>query len=75
MPTQVETFEFGESVQVAWAGLQEAAIAKGLAFQARFAPSQVTVRVNPIRIAQVLQNLVDNAVRYSPAAYVRRCCS
>ena len=71
LPTQVETFELGELVQDVCAGLEEAAIAKGLAFQVEFPPSPVTVSADPIRIAQVLRNLVENSVRYTAAGRVR----
>ena len=71
LPTQVETFELGELVQDVCAGLEEAAIAKGLAFQVEFPPSPVTVSADPIRIAQVLRNLVENSVRYTSAGRVR----
>ncbi|MDP3224508.1 MAG: hybrid sensor histidine kinase/response regulator, partial [Rubrivivax sp.] len=63
LPTQVETFELSELVQDVCAGLEEAAIAKGLAFQVEFPPSPVTVSADPVRIAQVLRNLVENSVR------------
>ena len=71
LPTQSETFELGELVQDVCAGLEEAAIAKGLAFQVEFPPSPVTVSADPIRIAQVLRNLVENSVRYTSAGRVR----
>ena len=71
LPTQVETFELGELVQDVCAGLEEAAIAKGLAFQVEFPPSPVTVSADPIRIAQVLRNLVENSVRYTSAGRIR----
>ncbi len=71
LPTQVEIFEFGELVQDVCAGLEDAAVAKGLAFQVEFPPSPVTVSADPIRIAQVLRNLVENAVRYTSTGHVR----
>lgn len=71
LPTQAEIFELGELVQDVCAGLEEAAIAKGLAFQVEFPPSPVTVSADPIRIAQVLRNLVENSVRYTSAGRVR----
>ncbi len=71
LPTQAETFELGELVQDVCAGLEEAAIAKGLAFQVEFPPSPVTVSADPIRIAQVLRNLVENSVRYTSAGRIR----
>ena len=71
LPTQVENFELGELVQDVCAGLEEAAVAKGLAFQVEFPPSPVTVSADPIRIAQVLRNLVENSVRYTSAGRVQ----
>ena len=71
LPTQAETFELGELVQDVCAGLEEAAIANGLAFQVEFPPTPVTVSADPIRIAQVLRNLVENSVRYTSAGRVR----
>jgi signal transduction histidine kinase len=70
LPTQVETFELGELVQDVCAGLEEAAVAKGLSFQVEFPSSKVTVSADPTRIAQVLRNLVENAVRYTSAGHV-----
>ena len=71
LPTQVETFELGELVQDVCAGLEEAALAKGLEFQVEFPPSPVTISADPIRMAQVLRNLVENSVRYTSAGRVR----
>ena len=71
LPTQVETFDFGELVQDVCAGLEDAAHAKGLALEVRLPPSPVTVNADPIRIAQVLRNLVENAVRYTGSGYVQ----
>ena len=71
LPTQVEAFELGELVQDVCAGLEDAAVAKGLSFEVEFPPSPVTVSADPIRIAQVLRNLVENAVRYTSTGHVR----
>ncbi|MEP7297189.1 MAG: hybrid sensor histidine kinase/response regulator [Burkholderiales bacterium] len=60
---QAETFEFGELVMDVCAELEEAAHAKGLAFGVEVPEAPVTVNADPIRIAQVLRNLVENAVR------------
>ncbi len=70
LPTQVEIFDLGKLVQDVCAGLEGAAIAKGLHFEVDLPPGQVTVRADPIRIAQVLRNLVENAVRYTGTGYV-----
>jgi len=66
----VETFEFGGLVQDVCAGLEDAATAKGLALEVELPPSPVTVSADPIRIAQVLRNLVENAVRYTNSGHV-----
>ena len=71
LPTQVEIFEFGELVQDVCAGLEDAANAKGLALEVEPPPSRVTVSADPIRIAQVLRNLVENAVRYTSSGHIR----
>jgi len=71
LPTQVETFELGELVQDVCAGLEDAAIAKGLAFGVECPPAPVTVSADPVRIAQVLRNLIENSVRYTSTGHVR----
>ena len=70
LPTQVETFELGELIRDVCAGFEDAAVAKGLSFEVEFPPSPVTVSADPIRIAQVLRNLVENAVRYTSTGHV-----
>ncbi len=71
LPTQVETFEVGELVEDVCAGLEDAACAKGLALEVVLPPLPVTVSADPIRIAQVLRNLVENAVRYTSSGHVQ----
>ena len=71
LPIQVETFELGELVRDVCAGLEDGATAKGLTFEVEFPPSPVTVSADPIRIAQVLRNLVENSVRYTSTGHVR----
>jgi len=71
LPTQAETFEFGELVQDVCAGLEDAADAKGLAVEVVLPLSPLTVSADPIRIAQVLRNLVENAVRYTSSGHVQ----
>ena len=70
LPTQVETFELGELVQDVCAGLEDGAVAKGLVFELEFPPSPLAVGADPIRIGQVLRNLVENAVRYTSTGHV-----
>ena len=67
---QVETFEFGELVRDVCAELEEAALAKGLEFVVAIPDAPLTVSADPIRIAQVLRNLVENAVRYTDAGRI-----
>lgn len=67
---QAETFEFGELVRDVCAELEETAHAKGLAFGVEVPEAPVTVNADPIRIAQVLRNLVENAVRYTNAGRI-----
>ena len=67
---QVETFEFGELVRDVCAELEETAHAKGLAFAVEIPEAPMTVNADPIRIAQVLRNLVENAVRYTNAGRI-----
>ena len=67
---QVETFEFGELVRDVCSELEETAHAKGLAFGVEIPEAPVTVNADPIRIAQVLRNLVENAVRYTNAGRI-----
>ena len=67
---QVETFEFGELVGDVCSELEEAAHAKGLAFGVEVPEAPVTVNADPIRISQVLRNLVENAVRYTNAGRI-----
>lgn len=67
---QVETFEFGELVRDVCADLEDSAAAKGLALRVKVPESPVTVGADPIRIAQVLRNLVENAVRYTTAGHI-----
>ncbi|MGS0756837.1 ATP-binding response regulator, partial [Roseateles sp. GG27B] len=71
LPTQVETFELGELVRDVCAELEDAAVAKGLSFEVELPASPMTVSADPIRIAQVLRNLAENAVRYTSAGHVQ----
>jgi signal transduction histidine kinase len=71
LPTKVQTFEFGELVLDVCSDLEDTAQAKGLAFEVALPSAPVTVSADPIRIAQVLRNLVENAVRYTSAGHVQ----
>ena len=67
---QVETFDFSELVRDVCADFEDAALAKGLAFSVGVPAATLTVRADPVRVAQVLRNLVENAVRYTHAGRV-----
>ena len=71
LSTQVESFEFGELVQDVCVGIKDAANAKDISLEVLLPPSPVTISADPIRIAQVLRNLVENAVRYTSAGRVQ----
>ena len=70
LSTHAETFEFRELVHDVCADQEEAAHAKGLTFRVEMPADPVTVHADPIRIAQVLRNLVENAVRYTSAGRI-----
>ena len=63
--TQVETFELGALVQDVCTSLEDLAAAKGLTFYVGVPNLPLAINADPIRIAQVLRNLVENAVRYT----------
>jgi CheY-like chemotaxis protein/two-component sensor histidine kinase len=63
MPTQAETFDMGDMVRDVCADFEDSANAKGLDFKVECPPHPMPVCADPIRIAQVLRNLVENAVR------------
>ena len=71
LSTQAETFEFRDLVQDVCADQEEAARAKGLTFEVEVPAEPLTVHADPIRIAQVLRNLVENAVRYTSAGHIK----
>ena len=70
LSTQAETFEFRDLVQDVCADQEEAARSKGLTFEVEVPPEPLTVHADPIRIAQVLRNLVENAVRYTSTGHI-----
>ena len=67
---QPETFDSSELVRDVCADFEEAALAKGLVFRLRLPDEPQTVHADPVRIAQVLRNLVENAVRYTGAGQI-----
>ena len=60
-----EAFDMAELVRDVCAHLREVAEAKGLTFRLVSPDLPLIVTADPVRIAQVLRNLVDNAVRYT----------
>ena len=70
LATQAETFDLCELVHDVCADQEEAAHAKGLTFHVIAPADPMTIHADPIRIAQVLRNLVENAVRYTGAGRI-----
>ena len=64
--SRVDTFKFGLLVHDVCADFRDSATAKGLALRVSV-QAPFTISADPIRIAQVLRNLVENAVRYTHA--------
>ena len=67
---QLETFECSALVTDICADFEDAALARGLTLNVSLPDQPHTVQADPIRIAQVLRNLLENAVRYTPAGRV-----
>lgn len=64
-PLVLEPTDPSELVRLVTAGVQPAAAARGLALETRVAPGLDPVQVDRERMAQVLTNLLDNAVRHA----------
>ena len=62
---KVARVDVGGVVHDAFTAIQPAASAKGLALVAEIAPDATHVRVDPTAFRQILNNLVENAVRYT----------
>ncbi len=58
--------EIRPAVQRALAGIRPAAEAKRLVLQEEYADPPLPLRTDPIRLEQILVNLLSNAVRHSP---------
>lgn len=70
LTTAEEIFDFAELVQDVCADLSEIAESKGLAFGLVLPQQPLIVAADPVRIAQVLRNLVENAVRYTTSGRI-----
>jgi len=58
--------EIEAAVQRAMAGVQPAAEAKRVLLRGQFPNGAATLRTDPLRLEQILVNLLSNAVRHSP---------
>ena len=56
----------GGAVQRSLAGLRPSAEAKGVRFDTRLPAEAAMVRTDPVRLEQILVNLISNAVRHTP---------
>ncbi len=61
-----ETVELSALIREIVAGFREAGLASAARFEWQLDPRKVRVSVDVPRITQVLENLIDNAVKYSP---------
>lgn len=67
---QQETFECSSLVRDVCADYEDAALAKNLSLGVTLPDRPQTVHADPIRIAQVLRNLLDNAIRHTDVGRV-----
>jgi signal transduction histidine kinase len=63
----MRAIDLDELVEDTVAAMQPAAAAGGIAVQAQIDPALVPARANPERIQRVLFNLIQNAIRHTPA--------
>jgi len=61
-----ETVDVAASAREAWAGLGERAAAGGVEFTVEVSPDATVVDADPDAVRQVLTNLFDNSLRYTP---------
>jgi len=66
-PTEVDLAELGDEVAAVWS---DRCAREGVAFRAELPQGEVWVRTDPLRVRQILDNLLENALRVSPAGSV-----
>ncbi len=68
LPLNVQATDVGALVQTAVANFEAAADAQGVAVHSQVSADLPAARADPDRLAQVLRNLIGNALRHTPAA-------
>ena len=58
--------EVRSEIDRALAGVRPSAEAKGVSFDVQYAGGPITLRTDPVRLEQILVNLVTNAIRHGP---------
>jgi signal transduction histidine kinase len=64
LPVAREDVSVSEVIEASVAGRRERALEAGVTVQVHATPG--TVRLDPVRVRQAIENLVDNAVRHAP---------
>jgi PAS domain S-box-containing protein len=62
-----EPIEIGDAAEEAWNSFREGTRAQSIRFELDVAPNAATVYADADAVRQVLTNLFDNAIRYTPA--------
>jgi signal transduction histidine kinase len=63
---ELETVDLGSVAQETWDGLRERALPRSITFDVDVATDATTVHADADAMSQVLTNLLDNALRYTP---------